>query len=139
MDKSQRRAVQLGMPYGTASNKLRKRIIFWLLQQQEENICYRCGKQIETSDELSVDHKEPWEGVDSNLFWDLNNIAFSHSCCNRPLRNWGTIYRRKIGPENTAWCIGCKVFLPVEKFWSNRAKWNGLQDYCKKCGRKGRA
>jgi uncharacterized protein YdaU (DUF1376 family) len=38
---------------------------------------------IETADELSIEHKLPWEGVSVKLFWSLDNIAFSHLRCNR--------------------------------------------------------
>jgi hypothetical protein len=75
---------QLGMPHGTASARLRKAILLYLLQQLGEDFCYRCGGQIETPEELSIEHKKDWQGVDPALFWDLDNIAFSHRLCNRP-------------------------------------------------------
>lgn len=75
---------QLGMPTGTAVGRLRKRILFSLIQETEKDKCFRCGKMITNVDELSVEHKEPW--LDSNdpvgLFFDLDNIAFSHLSCN---------------------------------------------------------
>ena len=73
---------QLGMPFGTASNRLRKMVLFDLLRKHGENICFRCGKEIETYEELSLEHKQPWLNVDATLFWDLGNIAFSHLNCN---------------------------------------------------------
>jgi hypothetical protein len=72
----------LGMPWGTASNRLRKEILFNLLKKYHENVCYRCDKEIETSQELSIEHKKAWLNVDVKLFWDLDNIAFSHLICN---------------------------------------------------------
>jgi len=73
---------QLGMPFGTANGKLRKNILFHLLKKHNENFCFRCGAEIETAETLSIEHKKPWlhEGVD--LFWDIENIAFSHLSCN---------------------------------------------------------
>lgn len=46
--------------------------------------CYRCGGPIERVEELSIDHKEAWMGASDPVqsFWDLENIAFSHSSCN---------------------------------------------------------
>ena len=72
----------LGMPHGTAQAKLRKLILFDLLKRHGEKVCYQCGKTIETIKELSIEHKKPWLGIDVALFWDLNNIAFSHLKCN---------------------------------------------------------
>ena len=84
----------LGIPYGTATNKLRKNIMFRLLQKMGENVCFKCGHVIEKVDDLSIEHKLPWEGRDVALFWDLDNIAFSHLFCNRPHKT-----NRKYTPE----------------------------------------
>lgn len=72
----------LGMPHGTASAQLRKMILFDLVKKCGLDTCYRCGEKIESIDDLSIEHKEAWLGVDVKLFWDLNNIAFSHLNCN---------------------------------------------------------
>lgn len=82
---------QLGMVYGSAWNLLRKRILFKLVQDAGLDICFRCGLRIETDDEFSIDHKEDWIDVDPALFWDLENIAFSHLKCNRPSRWSGRV------------------------------------------------
>lgn len=74
----------LGMPHGTAANRLRKLILFDLLKRHNENLCFKCGELIETAEELSIEHKQAWENVSVELFWDLDNIAFSHLTCNRP-------------------------------------------------------
>lgn len=76
----------LGMPHGTACNKLRKQILFHLLIKLGENKCFKCSEIIEKVADLSIEHKQPWEGISADLFWDLNNIAFSHLHCNRPHR-----------------------------------------------------
>ncbi len=82
MGNTQAKTEQLGKPYGTASNDLRKMLLFRLLERLGENVCYRCEKDIETLRELSMDHIEPWFGVSNDLFWDLDNIAWSHLSCN---------------------------------------------------------
>ena len=74
-----RKSAFLGMPHGTATNRLRKRVMFSLLEKHGENTCFKCSKKIETADELSLEHKQPWEGVSVELFWSLENIAFSPS------------------------------------------------------------
>jgi len=75
---------QLGMDAATASHKLRKLILFSLVQQTGRDLCFKCQTKIETVEELSIEHKAPW--LDSSdpvsIFFDLNNIAFSHLKCN---------------------------------------------------------
>ena len=54
-----RKSAFLGMPHGTAANRLRKMVMFHLLQKHGENICFQCGEKIATADELSIEHKQP--------------------------------------------------------------------------------
>lgn len=75
---------QLKMSFGKANQILRKNILFHLLIVAKENICYQCKKEITHISHLSIEHKKNW--LDSKnpveLFFDLNNIAFSHLKCN---------------------------------------------------------
>ncbi len=135
---NQKKGEQLGMPFGTAMHKLRKSITFHLLQKLGENICYVCKETIDTVDELSYEHKVPWEGIDPELFWDLDNIAFSHLWCNRPHRR-GAHQLRKIGPEGTAWCCGCQQFKDTSLFNKAKNYCNGYDTSCKACRAKWRA
>lgn len=87
----ERRRDQLGMPMGTAAHRLRKMIMFDLIQKTNQDFCFVCDERIETPEELSIEHKRPWLDIDPALFWDLDNIAFSHRNCNKPHRpNGGT-------------------------------------------------
>lgn len=72
------------MPYGTACNRLRKLILFRCIQNLGENICCRCGKEIENVEDLSIEHLLPWlnSNTPKELFWNLDNIGFSHLKCN---------------------------------------------------------
>ena len=81
---NKKKSDQLGMAIGTASARLRKRILFSLIQETGKDICYQCGKRIEKIGDLSIEHKIPWLNSDDpiGLFFDLNNIAFSHLSCN---------------------------------------------------------
>ena len=81
---NQRKNEQLGMNAATAANKLRKLIMFKLLKDSNKNVCYRCGKTIDSVEELSIEHKIPWLHSDNpkELFFDIDNIAFSHLKCN---------------------------------------------------------
>lgn len=125
-----------GIPVGTAQSRLRKQILFELTQKLGLNVCYRCGDVIQTVEELSTDHKQSW--IDNHeLFWDLENTAFSHFLCNSIASDRSgpreRIKSRKIGPAGTAWRQGHQEFLPVENFYSRKDHWNGLDPYCKEC------
>ncbi len=82
MNSNKQKSEQLGVPFGTACGQLRKQILFSLLLKHGENICYRCKESINNVDDMTIEHKKAWFGVDAKLFWDLNNIAFSHPICN---------------------------------------------------------
>lgn len=125
----------LGIKYPAAQGRLRKQVLLNLLQRLGENFCFRCGGEITTVRELSMDHKEYWLYIDVKLFWDLNNIAFSHLKCNVGVQRHGARLQkvRKIGPEGTAWCYKHELFLPVDQFHKSRSRWNGLQAGCKEC------
>jgi hypothetical protein len=131
MSSSKRKTEFLGMPHGTAVGRLRKNVLFYLLKKYNENICERCKQVIETVEELSLEHKQPWENISVALFWDLENIAFSHLHCNRPHKYVSGGLNKKIAPEGTAWCTGCKKFEPVNNFWKDVSNHSGLSQYCK--------
>jgi hypothetical protein len=130
---NEKKSATLGMPHGTAAHRLRKNILFHLLKKHNENVCFKCGEQIAAVDDLSIEHKKPWEGVSADLFWDLNNVAFSHVKCNVPHHRFvpnGADYR-KIGPQGTAWCTGCQTFHSEASFSKDAAHWNGLRSLCR--------
>lgn len=83
-DYNKKKNDQLGMPVGTASNRLRKMIIFDYAQKCGHDKCFQCGEKIDNIDNFSIEHKVPY--LDSEdptfLFFDLNNIGFSHLSCN---------------------------------------------------------
>lgn len=91
---NEKKSATLGMPHGTASNRLRKNILFHLLQKLNEAVCFKCQQAIVSVEDLSIEHKKPWEGISAELFWDIENIAFSHLHCNKPDRQF-----RKYTPE----------------------------------------
>jgi len=131
-----RRNSFLGMNYSTAASRLRKILLFKYVKLAGHGVCYRCGNKIESIDDFSIEHKEPWLYEDPNLFWDLDNIAFSHMSCNRPHRqrsgNKGNTDQRKIY-KNKLWCNRCKKFLDKDKFSDNNYTWSGKQKWCKNC------
>lgn len=67
--------------YPAARNRLTRALLFQLV----DRTCYRCGKEIQSIDDWSIDHKQSWRTSDRprELFYDLVNIAYSHLDCNR--------------------------------------------------------
>lgn len=76
-----KKSAQLGKSYNNARAKLIKSLLWDKLLQLGETSCYRCGNAM-TENNYTIDHKEQWYGVSNDLFWDLENIAFSHHVCN---------------------------------------------------------
>lgn len=73
---------QLGMNPSTASGRLLKDLLF-KFAKDAGHVCHQCGKELDR-ESFSIEHKTPW--LDSEdpqkLFFDLDNIAFSHKSCN---------------------------------------------------------
>lgn len=78
----QKKTLQLGMNPSTASGRLNKDLLFDFISKADHT-CFRCGGEL-TRDTFSIEHKETW--LDSSdpvaLFFDLDNIAYSHLSCN---------------------------------------------------------
>lgn len=127
--RAKRIAEQLGMPHGTANHYLRKQVLFKYIKLAGDNFCYKCGKEIISSDTLSIEHKEPWEGRDADLFWDLDNIAFSHVQCNRPHK----YTERERDAHGNVWCPVCKQFKSLDSFSVNSLTRSGIRSECREC------
>lgn len=133
MTRHQRIKDQLGMPHGTASNRLRKSLLFKYVQKARENFCHVCGTEIELVDDLSIEHIKPWEGRDADLFWDLDNIAFSHRDCNRNHSYNGKPPSTKKCSGGLYWCWKCQQCMTEDKFNKNRATTTGIEYMCRQC------
>ena len=81
---TRRKSDFLGENYSTASYRLKQRFLFSLIQKLGLDICFRCEGKMLSSEDFSLDHKDPWFEVSTAKFWDLSNLAFSHKKCNRP-------------------------------------------------------
>lgn len=82
MSYKDKKAQQLGMNPSTASGRLLKDVLFKLAVDAGHK-CFQCGELL-TRESFSIEHKIPW--LDSEdpqkLYFDLENIAFSHLTCN---------------------------------------------------------
>lgn len=101
-----KKSEQLGMPFGTASNRLRKSIMFQLVQEANKDICFQCKEKITDIDNFSIEHITPWLDSDdpTNNFFNLKNIAFSHTKCNvaaarkpKSVRRGGEALKKHVG------------------------------------------
>ena len=130
---------QLGLSIGTASYRLKKLVVFRLVQETGRDFCFRCKLRIISPSDLVFDHKVPWIDNSADLFWDLDNIAFSHADCNlravRRGRAAGIMESpcRKVAPPGMAWCASHEGFVPLANFRKNRSHWNGLGFECRVC------
>ena len=107
MDKNnQKKKDQLGVDPGTASNKLKKAVLYHLAKRLNEHYCFQCRQEIESIEEFTIEHKVPWLDSDNptKLFFSMDNIAFSHSYCNVGAA------RRVLGkcPSSSAYAKGCR-------------------------------
>jgi hypothetical protein len=127
-DTNHRRSEILGMPFGTACNRLRRMVMFDILRRHEENICFRCGRVIDKFEDLTLEHKVAWQGGGPTLFWDLNNIAFSHRHCNVPT---GVVRREII--NGTLWCSHCQQYKAIPFFHRDKKQRTGYALICKDC------
>jgi hypothetical protein len=89
----------LGEPIGTATAKLRKSVLFKLVQILELDVCFQCGEKIEDVADLSIEHKVPWQSAENprESFYDLDNISFSHIRCNIVAANRRVIHPTQRG------------------------------------------
>jgi len=72
----------LGIDYGTARARLTKLIMYDQARRLNMLNCYRCGQHIDDVNDFTIDHKQHWLRVSVELFYDMDNIAFSHHSCN---------------------------------------------------------
>ena len=81
------KAAQLKMTEGKAANLLRRKIMFDLIKKCDMHYCHKCGKLMR-EDNFSIEHKDEWmySADPVTSYFNLDNIAFSHSRCNRSTR-----------------------------------------------------
>lgn len=97
---------QLGMNPSTASGRLVKDLLWSYIVKCGDNKCHQCGEEM-TRENFSIEHKTPW--LDSEdpqkLFFDLENISFSHHKCNiAAARKMQPIYTKEERLERQRQC-----------------------------------
>lgn len=81
---SSKKAQQLGMNPSTASGRLVKDLLWNYIVKSNDNKCHQCGEEM-LRENFSIEHITPWLDSENppELFFDLNNVSFSHLNCNR--------------------------------------------------------
>lgn len=81
---NKQQAKYLGQPISTARSQLCKNLLFEYVKRAGDTLCYRCGKIIDNVDEFTIEHKSDWRYQENaaELFFDIDNICFSHCSCN---------------------------------------------------------
>lgn len=97
-----KKSERLGMSHGVARARLLKMILFDLLKQFNKDVCFRCDKKIDKIEELSIEHKKAWLNSENpkQLFFDLENISFSHLSCNSKHSSYPKTSPWKRGEKN---------------------------------------
>ena len=98
------------MDPSTASNRLKKNLLFEFAKRLDMHWCYQCGAEIEDCDKFTVEHKTPWLHSEDpkGLFFDIDNIAFSHKSCNYRAARVSKEKGGKPCPSTTAYRYGCR-------------------------------
>lgn len=115
----------LGENYQTARHTLTRMLLFNGLQ---DKTCYRCREDIDTWQELSIEHKTPWRSATSpsSVFYDLADITFSHLDCNR---REGAVQSGKKSSEKTH-CPKGHEYTEENTYW-----YQGRSRQCRQCNR----
>jgi hypothetical protein len=124
----------LEMPHGTAAARLRKSILFAYVVECGDDVCFKCGQQISHIDDLSIEHKTPWLYAENGkeLFFSLENIAFSHTKCNVAKSQPS---RRIVSPDGHSYCVRCKAHKLISAFPKDnyRPRFTGVASRCQDC------
>ncbi len=82
--KNLEKETQLNMSLGKARNILVKSLMFDMAKKCNLDICFKCNQKITDIKDFTIEHKKEWLHSENpqDLYFNLNNIAFSHNICN---------------------------------------------------------
>tara|TARA_R110002020_G_scaffold197537_1_gene398657 strand:- start:21 stop:338 length:318 start_codon:yes stop_codon:yes gene_type:complete len=95
-------------------------LFFRLVRQLGLDDCHRCDEKIENYKQLSIDHIETWLNKSNDLFWDTDNIAYSHLSCNsaKSAAAPESSHPSYISYSTGCRCEGCKECKRIyTKYW----------------------
>lgn len=107
IDYNKKKSDQLGMNASTASGKLVKDLLWNFVVKCGQDACCKCGEKM-SRETFSIEHLTPW--LDSEdpvgLFFDLDNISFSHLFCN--IADARKMKPRIMCPSRQSYSRGCR-------------------------------
>ena len=117
-----KKQIQLGMNPSTAQGRLLKDLLFDFAVK-DGHTCFRCGGML-SRDTFSVEHIKPW--LDSEdprgLFFDIDNIAYSHLSCNVGARRQGPMPMRGYTHGESGYRGGCRCAVCKSAYSSKRRR-----------------
>ena len=113
----------LGMSQSTAHRQLTKKLLYAFMLKAGETKCYRCKKPLLFED-FSMDHKEVWRNKPNayELYFDLDNIAFSHQHCNSGAAKKGGWNKGKVTHGTSGYRLGCRCDVCKSAYSTARAE-----------------
>lgn len=130
LKRSQEYKEQLGMGVASATGKLRKLLLYEFARRLNLISCYRCHRTIESIDEFTVDHKKNWLHKSADLFWDIDNIAFSHFVCNTTHNRTAEMYKHRTNKK----CNECGEVKAIKSFGKHKQGSEiRIRSYCNQC------
>jgi len=123
---------QLGLNVSTATQRLYRKIMFDLSVKCRANKCIRCGELIDKLEDFSIDHKVEWLHSDNanELFFDLDNIGFSHKDCNYRCRRCPKVVKGKTGFKGVELNDRCKTKRYSAKISDGSGKKKYIGAFC---------
>jgi hypothetical protein len=123
---------QLGINPSTASHRLVKDILYSLVLKTDQNNCFQCGKPM-SRETFSIEHRVPWLDSENpvGLFFDLDNISFSHKTCNYEAKRSAPPAHGNI----TMYRTGCRCNVCIEGIKNVYKDGNYKRDEARKLAR----
>lgn len=111
---SDKKKMQLGMNPSTASHRLVKDLLWNFVKTTGQDACCKCGEPM-SRETFSIEHVTPWLDSDDpvGLYFDLDNISYSHLRCNREDARSSRVYESE-----------------REKVLARQARRRGTRPYC---------
>lgn len=112
-EKADKKAKQLGMNPSTAQGRLIKDLLWDFIVKAGKDSCCKCGGKMERGT-FSIEHVTPWLDSENplGLFFDLQNISYSHLSCN--VRDARKVKSTSICGDPVHYRKGCRCKACVE-------------------------
>lgn len=99
----------LGTSMSNATMRLLRSLVFDYICRMHDNYCYRCKLPM-TRQDFSIEHIKEWRGAENGqeLFFDIDNISYSHLKCNTEARRFRAWNKGIITHGISGYRLGCR-------------------------------